>query len=815
MKNPSRSVRGIAMKRWLLIILLIVAGIVGVAAGAGYLWLRHTLMKSLPRTSGEITVAGLRRTVEIIRDTYGVPHIYADNESDLYFGFGYAMAQDRFWQMEFYRRLGQGRLSEVFGRDSVEVDRYFRKLTAAEIHNEIGADLEPLFTSFTAGVNAYLESHRERLPIEFKILGYRPEPWDVGDYVSILTFVNWGLSMGWRVDLTAARILEKVGEARMEEAFPVWPDDAPLVLPSRPEDLQGLSSALSESVRLLHRVTVPSVLGGSNNWVVSGVRSVTGKPILANDPHLQLTNPSVWWEAHLVCPTIDVSGAAIPGLPGIIVGHNREVAWGITNVQADDVDFYIEKINPDNLRQYWFVDHWEAMRIERETIHVKDGDPIKMKILFTRHGPVIREGEKGTPGRAISARWAASEVPHSAKAIYRLLKARDISEVRDALVFWTTPGLNFVFADTQGNIGYWCCATIPIRSKGDGMLPLPGWTGEHEWTGYIPFEQRPHAINPASGLIATANNKLKIAGSAFPYLISHYWEPPDRITRIHDVLQATERLSVDVSKDMQQDVYSVFASDLTPILVRIMEDRLKSNRAREAREILSSWDYRMDKDSVGACLFEITYRKLLENVFKDELGDELFEAYLQTVCFPPRALRSLLGRRTSPWYDDVATAREETLDDMVERSVSQALRELEEKLGDDITRWTWGRIHTLTFEHVLGKKRPLHWIFNLGPYPVGGSHLTVNNGQYQYEEPYAVKAGPSLRMIVDLSQIHRSVRVLPTGESGHVGSRHHQDQLPLYLHGQYHPDWMDREQIVQHTERVLILKPVSESRAPG
>ena len=799
-------------KRVLIILGIIGAVLVGLSAG-GYLWFRCTVKAGLPHMAGEITVRGLNQEIEIIRDIYGIPHIYASNESDLYFGFGYAMAQDRFWQMEFYRRLGQGRLSEVFGRDSVKADRYFRMVTASGIDKTIDEGLLPLFTSFATGVNAYLESHQDRLPIEFKLLGYRPEPWGVDDYLSILTFVNWGLSMGWHVDLTAARVLDTVGEDRMRAAFPVFPDEGSLMVSQGQGAMHSPSGPLSETMGVIRKVTGLTALGGSNNWAVSGAKSMTGKPILANDPHLQLTNPSIWWEVHLVCPTIDVSGFAIAGLPGIIAGHNRHVAWGITNVQADDVDFYIEKINPDNPDQYWFVDRWETMRVVKEVIRVKDDDPVTMAVQLTRHGPIVEEDCDGNGATAISVRWAPREVPQSSRATYLLLKAQTVSDVMDALRHWTTPGLNFVFADMQGNIGYWCCATIPVRPADDGLVPVAGWTGEYEWTGYVPFDDRPHSINPLSGFVATANNKVGEKDS--DYIISRYWEPVDRITRIHDMLTSEERLSPEAFKEMQGDVYSVFASEITPILVRVLGERLTGEKARRAKEILSAWDYRMEKQSVGACLFEVTHRRLMESIFRDELGDELFEAYLRTVSFPPRALRALFRQGRSLWFDDVSTIHPETLNDMVERSLSQALEELTETLGGNMARWTYGRIHSLTFEHVLGRKRPLNWIFNLGPYPVGGSHLTVNSGQYRYEDPYAVESGPSFRMIVDLSDMNHSICVLPTGESGHLGSCHYKDQVPLYLSGQYHLDWTDREEILDHAEACLILRPADATTASG
>ena len=793
------------MKKWILIIGIIVVGLIVVVAGVGYLWFQHTLKKSVPQTSGEVILEGLKEEVEIIRDTYGVPHIYAKNEPDLFFALGYAMAQDRFWQMEFLRRLGHGRLSEVFGKDFVGADRYFRMLAAAGVNKSIPGDLAFTFKSFAAGVNAYLETHRDRLPFEFKLLGYNPGLWAVDDYLAVLKVMNWNLSIGWGADLTAARMLDKVGEERLREAFPVWPDDAPLIIPKESKDLSLSTNPTLEAMRLVERLTTLSSAAASNNWVVSGKKSVTGRPILANDTHLGLTNPSVWWEVHMVCPTINVSGFALPGVPGIAIGHNRHVAWGITNVMVDDVDFYIERINPDNPRQYWYKGQWEDMRVIEETIRVKGQDPVKTEILLTRHGPIVNEVKEGSKERPLSARWAFTECLQPAQAAYLLAKARDIGEVKEALRYWELPGQNFVFADTRGNIGYWCCASVPIRSKGDGILPVPGWNGEYEWRGYVPFDERPHLINPEEGFIATANNR--VVGEDYPWVIGNYWEPVDRITRIRELLTAKEKLSVEDFKRMHQDVYCMLASELTPKMIQVLEGRFSDKKARDAKEILSRWDLMMGKDSVGACLFEVAYRKLMGNIFRDELGEELFQEYIKIPPFPPRAIRMMIRKGSSPWFDDVNTAQKETMEDVIARSLSQTLSELREVLGTDMDKWRWGKIHTLTFEHVLGKKKPLDWILNLGPFPVGGSHLTINMRQYAYDKPYQTNHGVSQRMIVDLSNVDASLHVLPTGESGHLKSPHHKDQIELYLGGTYRPAWTERGEVESHSEATLILRP--------
>jgi len=793
------------VKKWILIILSVLVGLILVVGGGGYLWFHQTLKKALPQTLGEVHLPGLTESVQVIRDTFGVPHIYAGNEPDLYFAIGYALAQDRFWQMEFYRRLGHGRLSEIFGEDFVEVDRYFRMIGAAGLDKELPDNLTPLFESFTNGINAYLESHQDRLPIEFRLLCYKPEPWHLDDYLAILKVVNWGLSSGWEADLTAAKMLEKAEEEKLREAFPVWPDDGPLIIPEQTKSLSALISAGLETMHLVKSLTAFSGPAASNNWVVSGKKSITGRPILANDTHLALSNPSVWWEVHLVCPTINVSGFALLGIPGIPVGHNLHVAWGVTNVMVDDVDFFIEKINPEDSRQYWYKDHWEDMKVIEEIIQVKGQEPLRTEILLTRHGPIVSEVKQGSQEQAISARWAFTECLQPTRAAYLLAKAKDIGDVMEALRYWEAPGQNFVFADTNGNIGYWCCATIPIRSKGDGLLPVPGWTGEYEWKGYVPFEERPHLLNPEQGFIATANNKI-IAGG-YPHVIGHYWEPMDRIARIRQLLEAKEKISVDDVKRMHQDIYCVLASEMTSHMIDVLEQRFSDENAKKAKDILSGWYFMMDEDSVGACLFAVTLRKMMENIFRDELGEDLFEKYIKMVSFPPRAIRMMVRNGSSPWFDNVNTPEKETMEDIIASSLRQTLLELTEVIGNDINKWTWGKIHTLTFEHTLGKKKPLDWIFNLGPFPVGGDNLTVNKKQYPYEKPYHVNHGVSQRMIVDLSNMGGALHVLPTGESGHLKSPHHRDQIDLYLSGEYHPAWTNRADVEKNSEVILILRP--------
>ena len=791
--------------KWSGIGLLGLIGLAVLAAAGTFFWFQRTVSGSQPQVSGTITVAGIHDPVEIIRDVHGIPHIYAQSEPDLFFAMGYAMAQDRLWQMEFYRRVGTGRLAEILGKEALDADRHFRTLAAADKRRRLPDEVGLLTEAFAAGVNAYLERHRDRLPLEFKLLGFQPEPWQSDDYNAIYTLINWGLSLGWKVDLTAAEILKKVGEDRFRDAFaPPAEAGRPIALEIDPIPLLDFSGIVATFLKV-SRLTGFTPAPASNNWVISGARSVTGKPLLANDTHMPLTNPSLWWEVHLVCPTIDAAGFAIPGLPGLPLGHNRHVAWGITNVMVDDVDFYIERLNPQNPLQYRYEDHWEDMRSVRQTIRVKGAAPVDIDIRLTRHGPVIENAQVDDSNQVVSARWAVNDLELPARAAFRLLKAASVEDVVEALKDWEAPGQNFVFADTDGSIGYWCCAAIPIRPRGNGLLPVPGWTGGDDWAGYLPFEKRPHAIDPPDGYVASANNAVN--DITFPHVIGTYWEPIDRISRIRELINANPKLSVDDMAAMQTDVACPLSAELVPVMLRVMDQRFSATPEAPVRDILAQWDYRMSERSAAATIYETTYLNLLENIFKDELGPALYRHYIGLTVFAPRALRHMLRTGRSGWLDDVGTPQTETLTDVVEKSLRQALADLRSRFGADIARWTWGRLHTLTFHHPLGERKPLDRLFDLGPYSTSGSHLTVDKKQYDYTRPFTVREGVSQRMIVDLADPAVALHVLPTGESGLLGNAHNSDQIDLYLEGRFHPSWLIRSDIEHHAEATLAMKP--------
>ena len=771
----------------------------------GYLWLNHRMAASLPQISGTLALEGLREKVEILRDDYGVPHIYARNEADLYFALGFAVAQDRLWQMEFMRRLGTGRLSEILGADLLEVDRYFRTITAAHRKVELPQDLAPLIRAFIQGVNAFIATAEGRLPLEFMLLRFEPESWTFEDIVAVYWVMNWQLSFGWRADPVAFDIYQRVGAKRFNRFFPTADPDAPTTVADHWGDNLPLLSAPNAIHLRVAETTGFSPSSASNSWAISGRRTTNGKPILANDTHMGLANPSLWWEVHLVCPRFEAAGFMVPGLPGLAVGRTPHVAWGITNVMVDDVDFFIERFDGEDQAKYRHGDAWRPVRTIEQKIPVKGRAPEPMTIRLTHHGPVIKTFESEGETRALTARWAVLEAGLPFRAAVQLTRAETIQDVIGALKHWEAPGQNFIFADRHGNIGYWCCALIPIRANHNGLLPVPGWSGKYEWQGIVPFEARPHMINPPGGFIASANNR--VAGGDYPHEIGTYHDAPDRILRIRELFANQTRVTVQDFRAAQADIYAPLASELVPLFLDVLSRNEADRGMSFVKDALAAWDLRMEKESVAAAIYEMTLNQLLRNLMQEELGPDLFEKYIGLSVFPPRALRQLLVARDAPAGLETGASAGGLSDAVIADSLQQAVAKLTDTLGDDPDRWQWGKLHTLTFEHVLGKRKPLDRVFNIGPFPVSGSGLTVDKKKYGYANPFTVKEGAAQRMIVDLAHPEAALHVLPTGQSGLKGSPHYKDQLALYLENDYRTLQMRRSALEAQKTGSLILRP--------
>lgn len=799
------------LRRILLGFVVLIAAIAIIAFAGGYLFLR----RGFPTIDGTLQIAGLQDRVEVYRDRWGVPHISAQNVHDLFFAQGYVTAQDRLWQMEFSRRIGHGRLSEVLGDATLDTDRFIRTLgwhrTAEMEVQNLDPESRVILEAYAAGVNAFIESHRDRLPLEFTILGYQPDPWTLVDSLVWGKVMAWNAGDNWEYELLRARLIQALGEERAAVLTPSYPSGQPLIIPPQADGYRGWHLVgLWSSAQGVVRITglESGVELGSNNWVVDGVLSASGHPLLANDPHLEIQMPSLWYEVHLVGGGFNVEGSSLPGVPGVLIGHNERIAWGLTFSHGDLQDLYLERINSTNPKQYEYQGQWLDMEIVAEEILVKGQEPVVQEVRITRHGSLLsdvdeglREVQGGT--QAVAMRWAALEPSQVVRGILTLNQARNFVEFQEALSYLVVPSLNVVYADVEGNIGYQLTGSIPIRSpQHTGLVPVPGWTGEYEWQGYIPFEELPSLFNPPNHFVATANNR--VVDDDYPYVIAYGWEPGFRAQRIIDLLTSQEQFTTMDFQRMQADDYLIPAETFLPYLLAQEPEGFLQERAMNE---LRKWDMGHSASSTGATIFQVFFLKLLENTFADELGEFLPE-YLDSVDFPLMAMMEVMADPQNPWFDDVSTLEVETRAEIVRRSWEEALDFLGDRFGDIPTAWTWGRLHTATFEQItFGGIPPLSLIFNRGPFPTRGTDFVLNRTGYDLDEPFAVTTLPSYRQVIDLGDLANSWSMHTTGQSGIPFHPHYADMIGPWERVEYHPMLWEREDIEAQREGLLILEP--------
>jgi len=785
--------------KWVLSILL---GLIILIFLGIYGYLRSTL----PDYNGEVTIPGLKDKVEIIRDSYGMPHIYAQTDEDAYFALGYCMAQDRLFQMDMVRRAARGRLAEILGKDLVPVDRFFRTITAGKSVEDIAAayphETVAASDAYAEGVNYFIDNRKGPLPIEFTILGYKPEPWQPSDMTAVNYYMAWDLNTAFSIEMLYAAVIDKVGEKMAQDIFPDYAEGYPMIVP------EGIASLdFLKSLNFAREVLGTEGGGASNSWVISGKNSATGTPMLANDPHLGHGAPGIWYEAHLTTPSMNVSGSILPGIPFVVIGANEYVAWGWTNVMADDADFYIEQINPANPNQYEFVGRWEDMTVKEEIIKVKGAEDVKFKVKLTRHGPIIDDVNNlnESKGTSLSMRWTAYDTLQ-ANPFFYLNTAKSIDDIEKAVAHFKCPGQNWVYADNKGNIGYWAAVGIPIRDGFNGAIPIPGWDGQHEWKGYVSTAEQPHMRNPSRGWIATANNKH--VDDDYPYPISHYYVMPDRFVRIQEMITAKEKLDVKDFKKMQADFYVVLAKEWVPIMLKSLFDEKLSAKEKKALSTLKDWDFVASAEGIAPTVFHATINEMVKNTFKKRLGDELYGLYIGNSFVAFNAMRNLMDRGKSSWLDNPDTPEVEGIDEIVVNSFKEAIIYLDGQMGDNVDDWIWGKLHTLTIYHPFGKSSSLMGYFmNIGPFPMGGSFATVNPQPYRLSNPWEGYHGASLRHIIDFSNMKNSLRIIPAGISGNFMSPHYDDQTEMWRTGNYRPFVLDRKSVEEDARYTLLMLP--------
>ncbi len=773
-------------------------------AAGGYLY----LSRRYPTYDGVVAVTGLAAEVAVYRDRWGVPHIYAADADDLFFAQGYVHAQDRLWQMEFQRRAGHGRLAEVLGEAALDSDRFFRTVglgrAAAQDWQRLDEASRAALNAYAAGVNAFIASHRERLPLEFVLLNFQPEPWQALDSLVWGEMVAWNQSFNWPVELLRARLVAALGETRAAQLAPLYPDDAPLILPPEIANYAGLAQATLPD--LGWGLVAGGVAGlGSNSWVVDGALTASGQPLLANDPHMPLGLPALWYEVGLHGGGYDVAGFSLPGAPGVVIGHNGQIAWGLTNALADTQDLYLERLDPDDPNRYEYQGQWLEMTVLRLEIPVRGRpEPEALTVRLTRHGPLLNDVVGGLEA-PLALRWTGHDGGSLLRAVLRLNRATDWPSFRAALADWSGPPQNVVYADTAGNIGYQLAGRLPVRARGQGAVPAPGWTGEDEWLGDVPFEALPQALNPPSHYIVTANNKIVDDDAPF---ISAEWAAPYRAQRIRDLLLQSDRHTPDSLRAVQADVYDLSAAAMLPYLLALPPQGWLQERV--FRDLLPAWDARLTPESGAAAVWQAFYRRLVEATLADELGPDLFAEYVVYGDAHQQVLAGLLSRADDPWFDDVTTPARETRDEILQRALAAALEDLGRHYGDLHLLWRWGDLHRIAFVHQpLGESGIflLEKLLNRGPYPVGGSPSTVNAQSFAFTSPFDVVYGPACRQIVDLGDPDNSRAQISLGQSGHPFHRHYADQVRDWLAVEPHPMLWTQPAVREAHVALLLLQP--------
>jgi len=766
-------------------LLALAAAVAATLACAGFL-----VWRTFPRTRGSVRVAGHAAPIRIDTDAYGVPTIEASTVADAFFGLGYVHARDRLWQMEFERRAGAGRLSEILGEDLAPADRFLRTIGFARSAEAqwagLSAEARGVLESYARGVNAYLASDPAR-PIEFRLLRVTPEPWRPVDSLVWGKLLDWDLATNAADEIRRARLVEAFGAEKAAELMPAAASE-PMILDAeewRPRtayrsQVPGPRSQVDWGRAEVGFQTL-AALGfgggealGSNSWVLAGSRTASGRPILANDPHLKLRAPSVWYLAALHAPGLRAAGGTLPGVPAVIVGHNDRIAWGLTSLSPDDQDLFVEDVDPKDPSHYRHRGEWKRFVTRVETIRVRGGADVPVTVRESVHGPIVGDALPGADrlGAAVALRWTGLDAEdRTPEAFSAFAAARNWEEFLAGARLLHAPAQNLLYADVEGHIGYTASGALPIRPRADGLLPVSG-SGEDDWTGMIPFDELPRVLDPPRGFLATANNRVVAVD---PYPFGRNWAEPYRARRISDRIQDTPRFSQADVAAMQLDRRSLQAEELLPLL---LDTRPADASSRDALERLRRWNRSMDPDSGEAAIYAAWFVALSRMP-----EDELTAHGLPRGRTRGRFLINML-RANGSWCDDVRTPRVETCADFKTSSLREAVAFLKSRLGSDLSRWRWKDLHRARMAHDVFDRVPVlrRW-FDLAT-PHGGDASTIDVGSYSQDGEFAMTEGSSLRQVVDLADPSTARFVLPTGQSGNVFDRRYRESLPLWLSGE-------------------------------
>ncbi len=793
------------MKKILIYLLMSILGLI-IAAGI-------YLQGQKPKYSGKLNIKNLKETVKVYYDHFGVPHIYAKNAHDAYEALGYIHMQDRLFQMEIMRRVANGRLAEILGKDLIPTDKFFRSLGLKEaVKNSIKNCFNPndsigkAILAYIDGANQYIENGKT--PIEFTLLGIKKEKYTIEDMYMIAGYMAYTFEGGFRIDPLMSKIASKLGKKYLKDIaldyvpgttkIPVWTGNDSLF-------------AFAEKVNHILENLPSPLLIGSNAWVLSPQKTKSGKVMLSNDTHIGYAQPSVWYEAHIEYPGYSLYGDFLAGIPFSLLGHTRQTAWGITMFENDDLDMYREKRNPKNSQQVWFKDHWENLKVKHEIIKVKGEKNLNFDIKYSRHGVLMNEVLQNlsvTEKNPISVWWEYVQFDsYMFQAFYKINHSTSIRDIGQGAKLIHAPGLNIMAGDVQGNIAWWAAAKMFKRPDHvNSKLILDGSSGKDEIEKFLDFSYNPHAVNPPQGFVYSNNNQPDtIKGMFYP----GYYAPEDRAKRVNEYLNTDKKWNLkDMEKMVTNTVSAVHPQTAKLILSFIDKNKLTKTEA-EAYKILKNWKGEHLVNSIAPTIFyKILYRSLY-NIFDDELGDKDFSQLLGThlikKTYPP-----LFRNDSSVWWDNIKTDAKETRIQIFQKSFHEGIAALEKQLGSNIEAWNWGKVHILEHTHPIGRKKPFDKIFNVGPFHVMGGQQVLNNIDFHLNNSGIYKAtyGPAIRNELDFANIEGAESVLPTGESGRLMSKHYDDQAKLYNTGKFRPQLMNKTQIIKDKEGLLILNPI-------
>ncbi|AUG79280.1 penicillin amidase [Kitasatospora sp. MMS16-BH015] len=893
-------------RRARLFVIVLAVLLVAAVAGGGY-WGVSTVRSSFPEVSGTVKVAGMSTPVDVKRDANGIPQLYADTSEDLFRAQGYVQAQDRFWEMDVRRHITAGRLSEMFGSGQVETDSFlrtmgWRRVAQQEYDTQLSPDTKKYLKAYTDGVNAWLSEHPggASASVEYAMLGavngsYKPEAWDPVDSVAWLKAMAWSLSGNLQEEIDRSLLAQNFSQDQVAQLYPDYPYDrngtivktgqvgkdgkyqpvdsqaAPAGTAQGRATTQALLTGISNQIAAMPQLLGPQGQGiGSNSWVVSGAHTTTGKPLLANDPHLGPEMPSVWYQMGLHCRKtgpacgFDTAGFTFAGMPGVVIGHNKDVAWGFTNLGADVTDLYLEKVTGPDTYQVDGQDR--KFETRKETIKVAGGTDRTITVRTTGHGPLISDqsteqqdvgkyaplsgaGPDRAGGYGVALDWTALKPAKTMDAVFKLDKAANWSDFQGAAADFAVPAQNLIYADTKGNIGYQAPGLVPVRGKGDGRYPAPGWDSSYDWKkDYVPFASLPYSYNPAVGYIVTANQA--VVDRSYPYLLTNDWEYGTRAKEITDQIESRlkngGRISPDDMQQMQLDNTSVMAQTLVPLLLKV---NITDPYVREAQDLLKDWNYHQDASSAAAAYYNGVWRQLLTLAFGQKFpadlrakGDCLLrqkhdptlpeDAVGSTVTVTEcgtrdakkaqpdggdrwmEVVRTLLTQPQSSWwnYIDSDHRPQKGLGNLLAEAMKDARQELTSKMGKDISTWSWGRLHTLTLkEPTLGTDDSsiasglVHKLLNRGPYQLSGGSAAVDATGWNAAAGYEVDWVPSMRMVVDLSDFDASQWVNVGGASGHAFHANYNDQTAVWARGDLLPWAFSTDKVDAATKNKLVL----------